>query len=84
VTASLWIEATTRWDALALTRRLGRYRWFLVEPDAEHWDVHVAVGAADDPVPVELAECVRDWLDERGLDEATLHLAHREVVLSRH
>ena len=28
------IESTSRWDALALTRSLGRYRWYLVEPEA--------------------------------------------------
>ncbi|HEX5247537.1 MAG TPA: hypothetical protein VFW41_10455 [Gaiellaceae bacterium] len=33
---TLRIETDNRWDALALTRKLARYHWFLVEPDREH------------------------------------------------
>lgn len=79
---SLWIESTNRWDALALTRKLGCYRWFLVEPDAQHWDVYVTVEDPGD-LPSELAQRVLEWLHERDLDNATVHLADTELVLSR-
>ena len=37
--ARLSIESANRWDAVALTRRLAPYRWYLFQPDAEHWRV---------------------------------------------
>lgn len=36
---TLRIESHSRWDALALTRNLARYHWFLVGPDHQHWDI---------------------------------------------
>lgn len=81
---SLWIESSSRWDALALVRKLGRYHWFLVEPDAQHWDVHVSLDGPGEALPSELAERVLEWLDERDLEAAKVHVAQTEVVLTRH
>jgi len=82
VSRSLWIESSSRWDALALVRKLGRFHWFLIEPDTQHWDVHVSLEDRDEELPSELAECVLEWLDERELDSAKVHLADAEVVLT--
>lgn len=81
--ASLRIESTSRWDALALARKLGCYHWFLVERGAQHWDVHVSL---DDPrdLPAEVAQRVLEWLDERDLEAAKVHLAESELILTRH
>ncbi len=77
------IESASRWDALALTRRLGRYRWYLVEPDEKHWDVYVEL---DDEQP-ELLDDLRDridrWLAERRLDVVTIHAGESDLTLSR-
>jgi hypothetical protein len=80
---SLRIESNSRWDALALTRKLARYHWFLVEPDAEHWDVYVAIDDSADSVPTELRDHVVEWLEERELESARLHLDSADLVLTR-
>jgi hypothetical protein len=37
------VEATSRWDALALAGKLAGYHWYLIEPDHRLWDVCVPV-----------------------------------------
>jgi hypothetical protein len=81
---TLRIESGSRWDALALVRKLGRYHWFLVEPDLEHWDVYVSLD--DEPsndLPNELREPLLAWLDERHLERATIHAPAADIVLTR-
>ena len=65
------IETTNRWDAMALARSLTGYRWYLIEPDARHWDVCVPV---DEPaeLPEDLCRRIEAWLCERHLHEATV------------
>jgi hypothetical protein len=46
--------------------------------------VYVSLEHRDDDLPSELAERVLEWLDERDLETATVHLANAEVVLTRH
>jgi hypothetical protein len=65
------IETESRWDAIALTASLRGYHWYLIEPDATHWDVHVAI---DEPVrlPDDLRRKIEAWLRERKLEAATV------------
>jgi hypothetical protein len=83
VTAPLRIESTSRWDALALARRLGCYHRFLVELGPQHWDVCVTTDDPSDALPAEIADSVVQWLHERRLEQATVHLAATDVVLTR-
>jgi hypothetical protein len=47
------------------------YHWYLIEPDARHWDVHVAI---DEPVelPYDLRWRIEAWLRERKLEAVTV------------
>jgi hypothetical protein len=81
---TLRIESGSRWDALALTRKLGRFHWFLVEPDFEHWDVYISLD--DEPsndLPNDLRDPLLEWLDERQLERTTIHSRAAEIVLTR-
>jgi hypothetical protein len=80
----VWIESRSRWDALALARKLTPYHWYLVEPDSERWDVHVPLET--DPggeLPADLRGRVVEWLDERGIDAATVHADTTDFVVTR-
>jgi hypothetical protein len=84
VTATLRIESESRWDALALTRKLARYHWFLVEPDLEHWDVYVSIDDEGcDELPTDLHERLIEWLAEREVEATTIHGAATDYVLTR-
>jgi hypothetical protein len=62
------VESTNRWDALALVRKLARYRWYMFEPDASHWDVCIRVDHPPTPEPPEdLRRTVDAWTRERRL-----------------
>jgi hypothetical protein len=81
---TLRIESGSRWDALALVRKLGRYHWFLVEPDFEHWDVYISLD--DEPsndLPNDLRDPLLEWLDERQLERTTIHSRAADIVLTR-
>ena len=81
---TLRIESETRWDALALTGKLARYHWFLVEPDSTHWDVYVPLDAEPtDDLPGDLLHRIAEWLDERDIETATIHTPAADVVLRR-
>jgi hypothetical protein len=69
------IESPSRWDALALTRRLDRYHWYLVAPVETRWDVYVEVERPIKELPDDLRRRVADWLVERRLNGATIHAA---------
>jgi hypothetical protein len=75
------IESTSRWDALALTRSLVRYRWYLVEPDGRHFDVCVPVEQASEELPEELRRTVETWLDERHLERTIIHQGAEKYVV---
>jgi hypothetical protein len=77
------IESASRWDALALTRSLGRYRWYLVEPDEKHWDVYVELDDAPPELPEDLRDRIDRWVDERRLDAVTIHAGESDLTLSR-
>lgn len=81
---TLRIESSTRWDALALTQKLSGYHWFLVEPEAERWDICVPLDEKpQDDLPSDLEQCLLEWLNERGLEAATIHTETVDFVLSR-
>jgi hypothetical protein len=67
------IESPSRWDALALTRRLDRYHWYLVAPAETRWDVYVEVERPLKKLPDDLRRQIDDWLVERRLNGATIH-----------
>jgi hypothetical protein len=75
------IETASRWDAIALTQRLQGYHWYLIEPDAHHWDVHVAL---DEPaeLPDDLRRRITEWLCERKLEAATVETDGRPEHLT--
>ena len=82
---TLRIESASRWDALALARKLGHWHWFLVQPDLEHWDVYVSLeNERCDSLPTELREPLLEWLDERQLEATTIHAREAEIVVRRH
>ena len=80
------VESTSRSDALALASELARhhyYRWYLIEPDARHWDVYIPVEQPSRKLPEELRQTIRTWLRERHLKETVIHtstddLHHRQ------
>jgi hypothetical protein len=77
------IESTNRWDALALTGKLARYRWYLIEPDACHWDVCVPVEQPGDEPPDELRRTIEVWLQERRLEKTIIHAGSDDYVIAR-
>jgi hypothetical protein len=77
------VESTSRWDALALARKLPRYRWYLVEPDPEHWHVCVPLSEAAADLPDDLRKKLGQWLRERHLDAATIHAESGDFLLTR-
>jgi len=80
----LRIESESRWDALALTCKLARYHWFLVEPDSEHWDVYVPLADERcDELPRDLHERIVDWLNEREINEVAVHTQAADLTLTR-
>jgi hypothetical protein len=71
------IRVTSRGDAVDLASRLGGYRWYLIVPDEEHWEVVVEyVGARDELTP-ELRTRLDEWLAARGL--ASIRVKLREI-----
>ena len=67
MTATIRIEFDSRWDALALTRSLGRQRWYLVEPDPVHWDVCVDVERGERRDAGDLRRSIEAWLQQRRI-----------------
>jgi hypothetical protein len=72
VTDVVHVESGSRWDTLALTRRLSGYRWYLVEPSERRWEVRVAVDERRRGIPPELRRRIAEWLEERRLPPATI------------
>jgi hypothetical protein len=66
------IESDSRWDALALARTLGRYRWYLVQTDPRHWNVYVELGAESHELPEDLRSRIDAWAEQRGLPGAAI------------
>jgi hypothetical protein len=74
------IEASTRWDALDLARRLEAHHTYLVQLADERW--HVCVRAPDEDAEIleDVREAAASWASQRGL-EAVLRVGGREIEL---
>lgn len=82
IVVTLRLETNSRWDALALARDLSRYHWYLIEPDAEHWDVYIRVDGQPSELPDDLLKRLQSWLKERNLPEATIQGADSTFSLT--
>lgn len=69
---TLRIETTSAWDALALTRKLPRYSWYLIEPDSRHWDVCVPLEEPVTRLPADLRRAIELWRSERKLEPVAI------------
>jgi len=75
------VRVASRSDAVDLAARLGGYRWYLIVPDEEHWEVVVEFAGPPTELPPELRERVVDWLAVRGLPSAQVRLGETELSL---
>jgi hypothetical protein len=84
MSTAIRIEAENRWDALALTRKLHCYRWHLLQPDEQRWQVCLRVeGQTDLDMPDELLDVLQRWLTERRLPAALVHLPKGACIIGR-
>jgi len=75
------IRAGARSDAVDLASRLSGYRWYLIVPDEEHWELVVEYTGAPSELPADLRERIDQWLQARSLPSASIRLGDRELVL---
>jgi hypothetical protein len=75
------VETPSRWDALALARRLPAYRWHLLQADADHWHVCVELAQQRNKLPRELRDAIQRWLGERQLAATVVHTATDTCVI---
>jgi hypothetical protein len=76
------VRVTSRSDAVDLAARLGGYRWYLIVPDEENWEVVVEFAGPPAALPPELREKIVDWLTARGLPSAQVRLGETELSLA--
>jgi hypothetical protein len=76
------IRADSRSDAVDLASRLGGYRWYLIVPDEEHWDVVVEFTGEPDELPADLCSRIDGWLRARALRVARIRIGDREMKLA--
>jgi hypothetical protein len=79
---TIWIEASTRWDALELAHRLASHHTYLVQLADERWHVWVRPGEAEDAVLEQVREAATAWAAERGL-ASVVRVGRREIELRR-
>ena len=75
------VRVTSRSDAVDLAARLTGYRWYLIVPDEEHWEVVVEFAGRPTELPQELRERILDWLSARSLPSVPIRLADTELEL---
>jgi hypothetical protein len=80
VSATIRIESHSRWDALALTRSLDRYRWHLLQTDPDHWYVCLSPQESPGELPDALLGVLRRWHQERALTTTVVHLQDGRIV----
>jgi hypothetical protein len=78
---TLRIETSSRWDALALTQKLPRYSWYLVEPDSLHWDVCVPLEEPLTRLPADLHRAIELWRSERNVEPTSIRADDRTFDL---
>jgi hypothetical protein len=76
------VRVGSRSDAVDLAARLGGYRWYLIVPDEDHWEVVVEFSGASTDLPTDLRERIDEWLRARSLGSAHIRLGDTEVELS--
>jgi hypothetical protein len=76
------VRVGSRSDAVDLAARLGGYRWYLIVPDEDHWEVVVEFSGTPTDLPTELRERIDEWLRARSLGSAHIRLGDTEVELS--
>jgi hypothetical protein len=75
------IRTDRRSDAVELASRLGGYRWYLIVPDEEHWDVVVEFSGAPNDLPADLRTRIDEWLRACSLQAADVRIADLELKL---
>jgi hypothetical protein len=75
------VRVTNRSDAVDLAARLTGYRWYLIVPDEEHWEVVVEFSGVPSELPAELRGRVDEWLAARSLSSARIRIGDREIEL---
>jgi hypothetical protein len=76
------VRVESRSDAVDLAARLGGYRWYLIVPDEEHWEVVVEYGGPATDLPADLRTRIDEWLRARSLPAAHIRLGDVELKLS--
>ena len=77
------IAVTNRSDAVGLASTLSGYRWYLIVPDDEHWEVVIEFAGNPRELPDELRERINDWLVARSLPSARISLGDTELELAK-
>lgn len=72
------IRTESRSDAVDLASRLGGYRWYLIVPDDEHWEVVVEFTGEPNELPAELGAHIDSWLRARPLRSAHVEVGDLE------
>ena len=75
------IRVTNRSDAVGLASSLTGYRWYLIVPDEEHWEVVIEFAGVPGELPQELRERIKDWLVARSLPSTRIRLGDTEFEL---
>ena len=75
------VRVTSRSDAVELAGWLGGYRWYLIAPDEEHWEVVIEYLGPLNELPAELRGRLDEWLAARSLPSAQVKLGQTELVL---
>jgi hypothetical protein len=75
------VRVPSRSDALDLAARLGSYRWYLIAPDEEHWEVVVEYAGPGNELPAELRGRLYEWLAARSLPSVHVKLGQTELEL---
>jgi len=75
------VRAPSRSDALDLAARLGTYRWYLIAPDEEHWEIVIEYAGPGNELPVELQGRLGEWLAARSLPSVHVKLGQTELEL---
>jgi hypothetical protein len=75
------VHVPSRSDALDLAARLGSYRWYLIAPDEEHWEVVIEYAGPGNELPAELRGRLYEWLAARSLSSVHVKLGQTELEL---
>ncbi|HSS74565.1 MAG TPA: ANTAR domain-containing protein [Gaiellaceae bacterium] len=75
------VRMTSRSDALDLAAWLGSYRWYLIAPDEEHWEVVIEYAGPRNELSAELRGRLDEWLAARSLPSVHVKLGRTELQL---